>query len=522
MHNIFYFIMTTLALISTTTAQADIVNTLEKSLMPGALSKAHAKFESDCNNCHRMFDKNAQNTLCVDCHDHKNIKNDINNKTGLHGRSAFIKDKSCRDCHIEHRGRDNSLILFDKELFDHKNVDFSLNSAHRAVQCKSCHDEKRKFHQAPSKCIDCHKETDIHKGSFGKACGECHVGDRWRVAVFDHDNTKFKLKNSHKDVSCIACHPQNIYRYTNVSCDMCHRHQDIHEEAMGRKCEKCHTSKSWSKPEFDHTKDTDFELKGFHKNVSCKSCHRKNPFKEDLTTKCQDCHKHLDRHEGNYGKKCASCHTEKAWNKAKFNHDKTKFKLIEKHRKVDCDKCHVGEIEKRSTPRSCFACHEGNDIHREKLGKQCTNCHRPSSWKDTRQFDHDLSKFPLSGAHSGIACEQCHLDRRYRPSKFNCSTCHDQPKVHLKLFGEKCETCHFVIDWKAWQFDHDKQSDFKLEGRHQKLGCYACHKPGGPTAEDIPKACYACHKFDDVHEGQFGKRCSSCHNQKDFKEADVE
>ncbi|KPJ89255.1 MAG: hypothetical protein AMJ53_15925, partial [Gammaproteobacteria bacterium SG8_11] len=59
---------------------ADIVGNMEKALMPGQLSKAHEEFEEDCNDCHKFFEQSKQNDLCLDCHDHENVKKDIEAK----------------------------------------------------------------------------------------------------------------------------------------------------------------------------------------------------------------------------------------------------------------------------------------------------------------------------------------------------------------------------------------------------------------------------------------------------------
>ena len=58
-------------------AYADSANDL---LMPGKLIQGHAKYESDCANCHKPYDKAAQSGLCKDCH--KAIAKDIAEKHG--------------------------------------------------------------------------------------------------------------------------------------------------------------------------------------------------------------------------------------------------------------------------------------------------------------------------------------------------------------------------------------------------------------------------------------------------------
>jgi len=61
-------------------AQADSANDL---LMPGQLISGHAKYENECNNCHKPYDKSAQPVLCKDCH--KDVSKEIAEKRAYHG-----------------------------------------------------------------------------------------------------------------------------------------------------------------------------------------------------------------------------------------------------------------------------------------------------------------------------------------------------------------------------------------------------------------------------------------------------
>ncbi|MDE3051627.1 MAG: cytochrome c3 family protein, partial [Nitrospirota bacterium] len=79
-------------------AWADNVETV---LMPGQVIEGHAKWEENCAKCHKRFDKAAQSTLCQDCH--KDIRKDVQQKQGSHGR--FKDQRDCKECHTEHKGR---------------------------------------------------------------------------------------------------------------------------------------------------------------------------------------------------------------------------------------------------------------------------------------------------------------------------------------------------------------------------------------------------------------------------------
>src|SRR5262249_6267418 len=77
---------------------------IEKLIMPGPVSKAHAKLEGECSNCHDRTDRDRQTTLCLDCH--KDTAADIKTKTRYHGRMPQAAVSQCRGCHTEHHGRD--------------------------------------------------------------------------------------------------------------------------------------------------------------------------------------------------------------------------------------------------------------------------------------------------------------------------------------------------------------------------------------------------------------------------------
>jgi hypothetical protein len=60
-----------------------------------------------------------------------------------------------------------------------------------------------------------------------------------------------------------------------------------------------------------------------------------------------------------------------------FDHDRTRFPLLGKHKKVDCAECHTKTIEK--TPSTCVSCHKKDDVHRGRR-PVCETCHNANSW----------------------------------------------------------------------------------------------------------------------------------------------
>mgnify|MGYP000049967641 CR=1 FL=1 len=491
---------------------------LDRAMMPGKVIEGHAKYENECEKCHSAFDKDNQNDLCLDCH--KEVRADVQKKTGYHGRIRDIEQQQCKVCHTEHKGRTARVVLLDVATFNHDQTDYELHDSHQRVGCGGCHATNKKHREAPSKCVDCHEKDDPHKAKLGKRCDICHKESKWQTFFFDHSKTEFALKGKHVGVKCETCHVNERYKGIPTKCAECHINDDKHEGHYGKKCESCHAENGWAGIKFDHDKDTKYKLEAKHKQVTCGQCHKGDDiYKENLKTDCYSCHKLKDDHKGRYGQKCHTCHTPKGWTEIKFNHDKeTKYPLKGKHKKVECVDCHPGDMYKDKAPKDCYSCHRQNDPHKGQEGKSCHKCHTPDGWIKEVDFDHDLTKFPLLGAHATISCEECHTTTSFQDAKVECATCHAGDDVHKRKQGPHCGRCHNSTDWKVWIFDHDKDTKFKLDGTHKKVHCDACHKDPVKDTIKLAKDCYSCHAKDDIHTGTYGRACERCHNTESFKQ----
>jgi hypothetical protein len=500
------------ALVSAMAAGGVRADTVETVLMPGQLIKGHADLEGDCKNCHARFDRKAQDGLCLDCH--KDVAKDFSQHLGFHGKQD---KKECRACHTEHKGRGFNIAPFDKDKFDHKKTNFELKDSHSKVECKDCHKPGLKFREAHTVCVACHKKDDKHKGSLGDKCENCHTEKKWKDVKFDHSKTNFPLLGKHADVKCKECHADQRYKGAPTACIACHRKDDKHKAHFGDKCETCHTEKDWKTITFDHDKDTHYPLRGKHSLVTCVDCHTGFLYKQKTPTTCVACHRDDDEHKGHFGPKCETCHIEKDWNVVIFDHDKqTKYPLLGKHAEAKCEACHKGDLYKEKLQTVCFACHEKDDKHKGQEGKKCEQCHNEKSW-NTTQFDHGLTRFPLLGKHDKVECKKCHLTPEYKNAKTACVECHKKDDKHKRKLGPECEMCHNARDWKAWDYDHDTRTHFKLDGGHKGIDCLACHKEPTDKKVKVTSSCGICHAWDDVHNGSFGKDCERCHVTSSFK-----
>ncbi len=332
------------------------------------------------------------------------------------------------------------------------------------------------------------------------------------------------------------------------------------------------------------------ELEGIR---NCTACHRLRQKGVDRE-RCLACHTPLaERVAGEKGfhatlpePDCAACHKDHFgrdfdvlhFDTLAFEHERGGYALTGGHRDAGCRDCHVpafledqevrafksrnGALERTflGLGTSCVGCHRPADPHRGQFGDQgCETCHSTEGWDEAPGFDHQETRYPLTGAHRRVECRGCHAPLpppvagesgtgeppagegalRFRPVAFaGCVSCHDDP--HGGTMQGACATCHATSAWRSVDrgrlersFDHGS-TGFELEESHARLSCSSCHDPGvaaslegitlrlrpGADGRAYPPpradACASCH--DDAHEGELdarpgGSACQDCHGQ---------
>jgi hypothetical protein len=417
---------------------------------------------------------------------------------------------ACADCHTDvHRGqlgrecaRCHAQTAWKPAPgFDHAKTAYPLTGSHAKVDCLKCHAAAQVVKGTDAKgqplpewkplphadCVSCHK--DPHAGRFKGACAKCHTTEGWHTITpsgFNHDLTRYPLRGRH----------------------------------AGLACEKCHD------PKVPGSQKPKFAL-------------------------CTDCHS--DAHAGTAtlaGKAvdCASCHDVKGFRPSTYTvaaHAASAYPLEGAHARAACDACHVRRaagspgaavlgralVVMRPRRAACVDCHADPHAGRFRApsprakADDCRTCHgmeafRPSKY-DTRM--HDGAAFKLQGAHQAVPCVACHDELKARPAagslladaasmrplRFEsprqaCVDCHANPHgeqfAHRKDRGA-CEGCHDLAAFApASKFDHDRDSQYKLEGAHRRTPCKSCHetKPaanGKPFVvyRPVPTRCEACH-----------------------------
>lgn len=449
-------------------------------ISPGDLTKAHAKLEgmSNCTKCHELGEQ-VYNSKCLDCH--TEIRSLINAKRGYHS-SSDVKGKDCWSCHSEHHGRNFRIINFNPSGFDHSKTGYVLKGKHAEIDCEDCHNSKfidysklkhtgKTYLGLSKECGSCHE--DFHLGKLGSNCTECHSNESFKPAVgFDHAKTNFKLTGAHQNVNCVSCHSLT--------------------EKNGKEFQT-------------------FETKNFS---NCNSCHN-------------------DPHKTAFGNDCKSCHLTSSFQRIRegaFDHSKTNFPLLGKHKLVGCNDCHKGGISNKPKFEKCIDCH--SDFHKgdfivDNKPVDCVKCHSVEGFKPSlfTVVDHTETNFPLTGAHLAVPCQSCHYEDskwKFSDLKKYCIDCHKD--VHGNELSEKflpeddCTFCHETTNWSTISFDHSS-TKFDLIGKHGSVQCSGCHLEEDQTGENkfrfksLNSGCKICHT--DVHFDQFETEddlyCSRCH-----------
>jgi hypothetical protein len=158
--------------------------------------------------------------------------------------------------------------------------------------------------------------------------------------------------------------------------------------------------------------------------------------------------------------------------------------------------------------------------------QDCTLCHTTVSWLNAT-FNHNNTSFPLTGAHTTVACATCHTDNYAGTLPATCYGCHTKdynntatmgggvPNHITAGFPTDCTVCHTTTTWLNATFNHNN-TPFPLLGPHVNVACNLCHI--NDQFAGTPTDCYSCHKADYLgttspnHTAAgFPTTCTTCH-----------
>ncbi len=417
-----------------------------------SLSGAHAG--ADCRACHRgktqadwehlenlMVKLPGQKGLSVDCmgcHRHANVH-----------QKQYTNDK-CLDCH-KMAGDVHTKPRAVNE-FHGASSKFPLTEGHRGVDCGKCH-PNNVFTGAPDQCgPKCHAD-ELHKGSLGKDCTNCHAGGKWEARLFDHDNkTKWPLVGNHRDVLCdsaipAATSPRTVASHAPASTATRRTTRTTASSARAASAATSPTGRSPSITTIPRSRD--WPLVGKHETVRCQDCHKSIRFKP-TPTDCNGCHGEPDVHRGQLGTLCGRCHDEKSWKNVRTQHDVPAIRFAGAHDRVTCYKCHTQGKLLEGTGQLCITCHRNDDIHHNALGPRCGDCHSQNTWAGAR-FDHNTVGCNLTGVHRLQPCVSCHVGGNFVAISPSCASCHRKDAIRgatASGFGmahaafPTCANCH--------------------------------------------------------------------------------
>lgn len=491
------------------------------------LSGAHVA--ARCSGCHADGLFRGQVTDCVSCHRARYEAT----AAPPHGPAGF--GTACTSCH--------NTSAWLGAPFDHGTTRFALSGAHRAVSCAGCHSDNV-YRGKGTTCASCHlpeyrAATAPRHDGFPTTCESCHQSLAWRPSTFSHDQSAFPLTGAHRAASCEGCHGDGVYDGKATECVACHRARydattrPAHAAAgYSTTCATCHNTTAWLGTPFNHA-TTRFPLTGAHGAASCQSCHADGVYR-GKPMDCFSCHR--DDYDGTttpphaaagYGTSCSTCHTTAAWLGATFNHSATQFPLTGAHAATPCQACHGNGVY-RGKPTACLSCHQAAYAGTTRpphgssgIGTACTACHTTTTWTGGA-YDHNVTAFPLTGAHRATPCSGCHADGVYRGKPSTCVGCHQaeyasttRPPHGSSGIGTACATCHTTAAWPGGTYDHAVTA-FPLTGAHASTPCAICHGDGVYRGKGT--ACVSCHESDYARTtnpnhaaAMFPATCASCH-----------
>ena len=240
-------------------------------------------------------------------------------------------------------------------------------------------------------CSTCH--TDIHQGTVGQDCVQCHTTKTWIVSNIKqiHQQQGFTFIGLHVAADCASCHKSaSLIRF----------------DIIRTNCYSCH-------------------------NVQYNATTFQNHFTDGFDKDCARCHNMTGRDWTSNGKG--------------FNHS---FFPLTGSQLTDCFKCHSNGNFSTKIATSCVGCHLTNYNNTKNPNQKtagfpidCEICHNSIAWVPST-IDHE-SYFPIkSGRHSGISCVACHTNAaNYKVFTCITSSCHGIA-YHLSQGSNSCYSCH--------------------------------------------------------------------------------
>ncbi len=194
-------------------------------------------------------------------------------------------------------------------------------------------------------------------------------------------------------------------------------------------------------------------------------------------------------------------------------HDNRKLGDVTSHAAIggNCSACHAPPWSRDNMASRCLNCHTDvrDEIDTEQAlhgrlsnGNQCRTCHSEHNGVHAdlttfARFDHDCTRFKLTGKHTAAECQSCHRDNQYMDTPSDCVGCHAEPPVpdvHKKRYGSNCSQCHTTTAFTGSSFKHSFPINHG-RGRRGASDCATCHKEAPDNFASY--TCYGCHEHNE-------------------------
>ncbi|NOZ48151.1 MAG: DUF4405 domain-containing protein [Chlorobi bacterium] len=447
----------------------------------------------------------------------------------------------CFMCHEDktltkvRNGKTISLFV-DNKLYE--------NSAHKNVECASCHTDAAQDipHPENLKKVDCGKchteqnneiQSDIHHnldnrvGNKGPTCKICHGTHNIK--------TPLKIKNK-QNYYCGKCHKEkvltsfyHINKKVNNSCAECHKEEKCSKELQKSvhsklSCANCHSYV------INHLEDHKHKPQNIP-IADCYLCHRTIALKHkesihglsisegiNEAANCWDCHGshsvyyvHSDSsmvYPTHLATTCGKCHDNKKFNQ-KFN------SAVKQPGKMYALSIHGILVAKGDTNApTCVTCHgvhdiknrimQGSKIASINISKTCGKCHVNEKAKYEKSIHWIAVK---KGVREAPTCNDCHSEH-----SMQAINTIDKREDLKKIQDETCLECHQNLLL-------NKRYGLESGNAHSYKDSY--HGLAVERGDDDAAMCVDCHGVHDilpkylkdskVNENNVLNTCKKCH-----------
>ena len=328
---------------------------------------------------------------------------------------------------------------------------FPLTGAHTRTECARCHVGGR-YKGTPSECNSCHQpdyarttNPNHQAGGFSTRCQDCHNTGAWRPANFDHNKTRFRAHGRAR-----ADRVRALPRRRAL-----HRHPDRVQLVPPARLRAHHQPQ----PPGGRLPDDLRELP-HHERLAAG---QPRPQQDALPA-------HGSAH-------------------ARRLRELPRGRPLHRH----ADGLQL-------LPPAGLRAHHEPEPPGERLPDDVRELPQHERLAPARTSTTAKTRFPLTGAHTGVACATCHPGGRYTGTPTACSSCHQadyarttNPNHQAAGFPTNCESCHTTSAWRPASFDHDGRYFPIYSGKHRGKwsSCSDCHvSPSNFKAFE----CVLCHE----------------------------